>query len=176
MAAGRRTLLGRAYDLAGRQRVYATPEGLEVDEVEGWDVTRTRVLFDDVLLVTYHRYLGWVFLLITGLFAGLTGLIALVAALVDPQAGIAAVLLSGFPVALVLFLLRLIFRVDAVTVYGRRTKAQMRFSFRKGRAREVFEWVCERTRRAQEAAAEGRGEAPAGEAGEPPPGPAPPLA
>ena len=63
------------------------------------------------------------------------------------------------------FALRLIFRVDAVTVFGRRTKAVMRFSFRKRRAREVFGWVCERTREKQaqpapENAEEGSDESP----------------
>ena len=148
MAVKGRVLLGRSHDLAGRQRVCATADGLEVDENEGWDVTRRRVFYDDILLVTYHRYLGWIFLLVTGLMSGVFGLIALGAAVGGPAAGIIVGLVFALPFALP-FLLRLIFRVDVVTVYGRRTKAVMKFSFRKARAREIFDFVCELARRAQ---------------------------
>jgi len=154
MAVRRRVFLGGNYGFAGRQRVYGTAEALEVDENEGWDVRRRRVFYDDILLVTYHRYLGWAFLLITGLAAGLFGLIGLGVAFAEPASGISVGLVFAFPFALA-FLLRLIFRVDVVTVYGRRTKAVIKFSFRKARAREVFDFVCELARRAQgEAGAE----------------------
>ncbi len=58
MTVARRTLLGRGSTLSSRLRVFRTPDAVEVDEIEGYDVTRRRVRFDEVLLVTYHRIVG----------------------------------------------------------------------------------------------------------------------
>ncbi len=146
--------LGKCYEFAGRQRVYATAHALEIDEVEGWDVTRKRVLFDEILLVTQHHYLGWVFLLLMGLLAALFGLAGVGVATEDQTAGIVVGVLFSSPFA-VAFLVRLVLGVDVVTVYGKRTRAVMKFSFRKDRAREVFDWVCEQARRARERPAAG---------------------
>ena len=63
--------------LGGRQAVYEVNEGLEIDERDGYEVTRKRVFWEDVLLVTYHRYIGVAYPLLTALAAVAFGLMAL---------------------------------------------------------------------------------------------------
>ena len=41
-------------------------------------------------------------------------------------------------------LVRLVLKLDYVSVFGRRSKAAMRFSLRKRRAREVYGRICSR--------------------------------
>jgi hypothetical protein len=53
----------------------------------------------------------------------------------------------GFP-ALVAFLARLLLGVDVVTIFGRRSKASIRFTWRKRRAREVYGVICAAVRSA----------------------------
>jgi hypothetical protein len=48
MAAPRRTHLGTQTALSHVRRVYRTADAIEVDEIEGTDVTRRRVLLDEV--------------------------------------------------------------------------------------------------------------------------------
>lgn len=170
MTPTRRTWIGASSGLFERQRVFAFAGGLEVDE-PGLQPTRRRVLFDEVLLVTYHRYFGWVFLTFMALFALVCLGSAAVAAL-DGDGATATVFAASSWFFVILFVLRLVFRVDVVTVYGRRTKAVTKFSFRKRRAREVFDWVCEQARRAQggDAAEERPGPAAGGPGYATPPG------
>jgi hypothetical protein len=140
--APRRTLVGTMSGLSARQRVYRTPDALEVDETEGYEVTRRRVFFDDVLLVTYHQFVGWTFVLAMSLLTAASAFVAGIVALSgEIRAAVAVFLVSGLPFAL-LGLLRLLLRVDGVTVYGKRTRAQVHFWFRKRRARQVFDMVC----------------------------------
>ena len=146
----KRVLLGKVGGLGERQRVYAIADGIEIDELDGNEVRRRRVFFDDVLFVTYHRIYGWGFLLVLGAAAGLFSLAGL--GFLSAGEGTAAFIFLVFVAGpfWLAFLLRLVFRVDIVTVFGRRTRAEMRFSFRKGRARRVFDSVCRSARRRQE--------------------------
>src|SRR5439155_26123682 len=133
-----RKLLGRNAGLASRQSIYETPDALEIESVEQYEVSCRRVLFEDVLLVTYHRETGWgivvanlfiflVFFLISGLIYSGSGAI--------PATLIAAAL--GVPSLLLVFI-RLILKVDVVSVFGRRSKAVLRYAYRKRRARETY--------------------------------------
>jgi hypothetical protein len=144
-----RHYLGKASAVALRQRVYRTRECLEVDEIDGYDVVRKRVFFDEVLLVTYHRFLGLPFVVAMSVFSVLFGLTALAIGVRDVAAGLwfALFLMAPFLIALVL---RLALKVDAVTVYGKRSKAQVHFPFRKARAREVYVQICRAVREHQE--------------------------
>lgn len=144
-----RHYLGQAGDMAVRQRVYRSREYLEVEEIDGYDVVRKRVFFDDVLLVTYHQFLGWPFLLVMGGFCAFFGLIALVVMVRAPLQGLTFGLIFVTPF-LIPLALRLILKVDAVTVYGKRSKARVHFSFRKARAREVYVQICRAVREHQE--------------------------
>ena len=57
-------------------------------------------------------------------------------------------LIFGTP-ALIAFALRLMFRLDIITVFGKRTKASIRFRLRKARARAVYEQIIAAVRSAQ---------------------------
>jgi hypothetical protein len=146
---GGRHYLGKASGIALRQRVYRAREYLEVDEIDGYDVVRKRVFFDDVVLVTYHRFLGWPYLAGIGVVLALFVLISLGIGVSDARAGLITFALGALPF-LVLLLLRLILKVDAVTVFGKRSKAQVHFPFRKARAREVYVQLCRAVREQQE--------------------------
>ena len=50
----------------------------------------------------------------------------------------------------ILIALRFVLRVDVVTVYGVRTKAEMQFWFRKARARQAYQQVCRLARERQQ--------------------------
>jgi hypothetical protein len=147
-AAPRRTLLGTVNGVTSASRVYRTADAVEVDEVEGTDVTRRRVLLDEILLVTHHRERGTAFVVSAlGLFLA-CGALSVLVATADRDA---AFLVFGFTAlpALVALVWRLLRGVDVVTVFGKRTRAALRFPLRRARAREVFRLVCRLAREAQ---------------------------
>lgn len=143
--ASRRRALGGDAGLGLRRYVFLTPDALEVDEVDGVNVVRTRVLLDDILLVTLHKSPPW------GVFwTGLAflGLGALVMRVVPAGTGRLLFALCAFPVPLGL-LLSTFFGVHYVTVFGRRSKARMGWRLGGGRARKVFELLVRRVTVAQ---------------------------
>ena len=146
----KRTFLGKYSSLAWRERVYLGDEGFEVDTQEHAYFIQRRVLYDDVQLVTYHRELGTGYMISTGLIALFFLLLAIGAYSSNPVGIIASSLfaLLAAPAAIA-FLLRLILRLDVITIYGRRSRARMRFVLRKKRARAVYGQVCAAVRRAQ---------------------------
>jgi hypothetical protein len=152
MAAPRRTHLGTETGLSHVRRVYRTADAIEVDEVEGTDVSRRRVLLDEVVLVTLHRAYGLAFVLSMIVLLTVFGFLTLILALADRTAGLVSFGLTVAP-PLAALGLRLALGVDTVTVFGRRTKAEIPFWFRKARAREVFRLVCRLARDRQERAA-----------------------
>ena len=160
MSSPERTLLSRWTSLLARERVYQLPDGLEVESNIYSDVTRRRVFYDDVLLVTFHREASAAYLAVTGII-GLTFLavgLGMLAADIDlwPLA------VFFFAIAgpmLVLFFTRLIFGVDIITVFGRRSKAVLRFGMRKQQARTVYGQICATVRNTQRRIAEERGAA-----------------
>ncbi|MHC4247493.1 MAG: hypothetical protein ACYS9X_00040 [Planctomycetota bacterium] len=146
----RREKLGRWSGLfGGRQVVYVADDGIEVDELDGYEVTRRRVFWEDVLLVTYHRHIGVAFPLVTAVAAALFGLMAIGVGSGDATAGVIVAVIFCLPFVVV-FALRLALGVDVVTVFGRRTMARMRFSYLKARARRTFGMIVDRARRAQD--------------------------
>lgn len=168
-----RTFLGRDQHLGGYRQVYRIEGGLEVDEHSFVEIERTRVYYDDILGITYHKELGVAFLVITGicsvLFLGIAGAIY-----ASTQELAAALVMVFFAAPFLLgVMLRLIFRVDVITVYGRRTKARMRFFFRKALARQIFLNLANQTLARQEIAAAVSNPPPVAPAPEPPPPPAP---
>ena len=144
-----RMLLGSRSSLSTRQRIYRLADAIEVEELEGYDVTRRRVLLDEVLLVTYHQIFGWAFLVAMAVLLTLFGFMSGLLALAEPRAGLIAFALTGLPAGVAL-VLRLALRLDVVTVFGKRTKAEIHFWFRKSRAREVYRQVCRAARERQE--------------------------
>jgi len=146
---GQRIRIGRFNDAASRQTVYQTGEALEVDEVDHFSIVRRRVFFDDVLLVTRHRAVGTAFVGSMAIFAFVFVFIGWMCKLAkEPEAGIVCASLSvPFLLALVT---RLVLKVEILTVYGRRSKAAMKVSFRKGYSRRKFEEICALVAQAQE--------------------------
>lgn len=155
-ATPRRSLLGIRSGIASRVRVYRTADALEVEELEGYDVTRKRVFFDEVLLVTYHRCVGAGWVAAVSLLLGFAALLSAAVLAANRSAGLVLLVCLPLPL-LALLVLRLTLRVEAVTVYGRRSRAQLHFWFRKRRAREVFQLVCRLARERQAGAAPAAG-------------------
>jgi hypothetical protein len=149
-----RRAVGKNATLLSREYVYESAEGFDVEAREAYEVVQRRVLYDDVQLVTLHREYGAAYLIITGVislfFVTIAGFILTLGA----EAWIAAlvVLATGSP-AFFAFFLRLFLGVDVVTIFGRRSKASIRFRVRKRRAREVYGQICATVRRAQQAGA-----------------------
>lgn len=144
-----RKRIGRWNDIATRQVVYQSDDALEVDEIDHFEIVRKRVYFDDVLLATMHRQTGVSFVITMALFFVLLLSIA-VAFESARQVGIAV----GFAIASLPFLLallsRLLLKQEVITIYGRRSKAAMKFTFRKAFAHAKFDEICSLVSQAQE--------------------------
>jgi hypothetical protein len=168
----KRHYLGKVTGFGHVQRVYQTREAIEVDEQEGYDVVRRRVFYDDVLLVTYHRFIGRGFVIAMAILGGGMAVLAMLNGRETADATrvtwVLAAMAAPFVIALAL---RLALKVDAVTVYGRRTKAQVHFWVRKGRARRVFNSICRAVKETQDRLAR---ELAASRPPAPAPGPLPP--
>ncbi len=141
----RRKALGRDAGFGLRTYIFLTPDALEVDEVDGVNVVRTRVLLDDILLVTLHKSPSW------GMFwTGLAflSLGALLMRLVPTGPGRLLFALLAFPLPLALVLSTFV-GVHYVTVFGRRSKARMAWRVGSTRARKAFELLVRRVTLAQ---------------------------
>ena len=149
-----RTRLGTTAQVFARESVYELEDGLEVEMMENYEVMRKRVLFEEVLLVTYHREKGIWFILLTTLAGGFFLLMGVSVASVQRTGTIWPVLfiwlILAFPF-LFFAALRAIMGVDVVSVFGKRSKASVRFAYRKKRAREVYVRIVSRVRQAQRA-------------------------
>jgi uncharacterized integral membrane protein len=150
-----RKLLGKSRTFGSRALVYQGLDALEIEVNEQYDVVEKRVLFEDVLMVTIHREKGMVYLVLTGMMAAFFLGIGILIVSVSVDAWPAAIVFGvfGFPFLLA-FLTRLMLGVDIVTVFGRRSKADLRFALRKQRAREVYGTICAAVRNGQRRAGE----------------------
>ena len=109
-----------------------------------------RVLFNDVLMVTIHREKGIFYLVLTALIALFFLGIAILIVSLNVDAWPAALFFGIFGLPfLIAFLTRLLLGVDVVTVFGRRSKTDIRFALRKQRAREAYGTICAAVRNAQ---------------------------
>jgi hypothetical protein len=145
-------LIGRSSSLAGREAVWQTSDGLEIQSNENYQVIRRSVLFEDIVFVTYHRRYGAGYLALTGLTAlfFITIPVAIFAGAGFQSWPVTIpFLILGVP-ALVALSLRLMFRLDVITVFGKRTKASIRFSLRKKQARDMYARIVAAVRSAQE--------------------------
>lgn len=159
-----RTKLCSSRTLVGSDTAFLTYDGIDLDQSVNYEVVRRRVFFDDVQLVTLHRERGLLFMVLTGAWGLLWTAIAIFIVAIDANTWEVALffLILGAP-AVIGFLLRLALGREVVTIFGRRSKAALRFGvFRKQRARDVYGQVCAAVRRAQGRAA--RADMPAREA------------
>ncbi len=171
MTPGPRRKLGRNVGVMTRELIFETADGIEVDSREGYEVTRKRVLFEEVLLVTIHRTVGVPYVVVmavaTLLFGGLTLIFQF--SVSEPGAALTFAILA-FPF-LIALIVRLALKLDFVTVFGRRSKAVLRFAVNKRRAREAYGHICSRAREVQRSIEPAPAETVAAE--EPPLPPAP---
>lgn len=144
-----RTLIGKTRTMTSRAEIYQTADGLEIESYEQYEVVQRRVLFDDVQMVSIHREAGVAYLVLTGFFAIVFLGIGIVILNVSFDAWPAALIFGivGFP-ALVAFFVRLFLGVDVITIFGRRSKANLRYTIRKQRAREMYGTICATVRNA----------------------------
>lgn len=150
---GERKLLARSGGvIVPREKVFQAADGLEIDTSEHYEIVRRRVFYDDVTLVTYHSDRGLWYLLLTGIVGALFTTMGMI--IVNAGAWPASVVFFMFAIpADILFLVRLIAGRDVITVFGRRSKAVLRFSaLRRRRARAIYDEICAAVREAQAAA------------------------
>jgi hypothetical protein len=149
-----RTRLGSTARAFGRESVYELPDGIEIESTENYEVIRRRVLFEDVLLITYHREIGFWFVLLNGLVGAFFLLMGVVIVSVQRSGSVwpflTPWLVMAFPFLLAASL-RAILGVEVISIFGRRSKAQIRITFRKQRAREIYGRILARVRQAQRA-------------------------
>jgi hypothetical protein len=151
MTPAKRKLLGRNAGVMSRETVYETADAIESESNEGYEVTRKRVLFEEVVLVTIHREVGLPYVITMAVATVIFGGIALLAGKEPAFAITFSILALPFFVG---FVVRLLLKLDYVSVFGRRSKAAMRFSLRKRRAREVYGRICSRALEVQRAIVE----------------------
>jgi uncharacterized integral membrane protein len=150
-----RKVLGKSRSLGTRATIYQGADALEIEVSERYDVIEKRVLYDDVLMVTIHREKGVFYLILTALIALFFLGIGILIVSVNVDAWPAAIVFGVFGLpALIAFLTRLLLGVDVVTVFGRRSKTDLRFALRKQRAREAYGTICAAVRNAQRRAGE----------------------
>jgi hypothetical protein len=142
-----RERLGSRSGFSTREYVYRARDCFEIDDVEGYEVTRKRVFYDDVVFVTRHAFVPWTNVVLAVVFSGLLGLMALG---FRSEARIASFVLFVVTV-LLLLLVVLLFAVGGavVTVQGKRTQARMVFVLRPARAAEVYRRACRLVRERQ---------------------------
>jgi hypothetical protein len=146
-----RVFLGSQRGLWQRQRTCRTRDYLEIDSTDGYDVIRRRIFYDDILLVTVHSARRWLPAIAAGVLA--LACLALAFAL-RSEVWLAALALFLCSLGCLLFaVLCLVLTAQTVTVFGKRTRAQMRFWPNAERGREVYLLVCRlaRERQAQSA-------------------------
>jgi len=148
-----RKKIGRNVGLMTREVIFDTPDAIEVESREGYEVTRRRVLYEEVLLVTFHRTLGTPYVVFMAVMTSLFGGLALIFFLSLHEPGFAIAFGIVTLPLLIPLVIRLALKLDFVTVFGRRSKAVIRFPFRKRRAREVYGAICSRTLEVQRAMA-----------------------
>ena len=146
-----RTRLSSMRTLMGSDTAFLGEDSVDVDQSVNYEVVKRRVFFDDVQLVTLHRERGLWFLLATGAWGLLWLAITIFIIAIDVKSWPVALgfLVIGAPAAIA-FMLRLALGRDVVTVFGRRSKAAVKFGmFRKQRAREAYGQICSAVRRTQ---------------------------
>jgi hypothetical protein len=149
-----RKQIGRNTGAMTRELIFETADAIEVESREGYEVSRKRVLYEEVLLVTFHRALGTPYVVTMAIATLLFGGLALIFLLSSHEPAFAMVFgIVALPF-LIALVVRLALKVDFVTVFGRRSKAVIRFTLRKRRARELYGRICSRTMEVQRAMTE----------------------
>jgi len=145
MTPPKRRFLGRYNTAITRHSVYASDAAIEVDQQENFKIIRKRVFFEDVLLVTQHDRVG---ILAVMFSLGFAAFLMLIGAIAGGRWGWA---FGTFAVLFLIYgLLRIRIKESIITIFGRRSKARIRFSMRRARAQRLYEEICDLVRTAQE--------------------------
>ena len=112
--------IGKSSSLVTRETIYQGDDGFEVETREQYEISERHVLYDDIQLVTYHRELGAAYLIVTGTVALLfiAPALALLAFNSDAWPAVIVFMIFGLP-ALFAFLMRLLWRLDVITIFGK---------------------------------------------------------
>jgi hypothetical protein len=142
----RRVFLGRDASWAERVRVYRTDEALEVAYISTFEVSLRRLFFDEVQLVTLHRARGsrtlWLLIVLSALCA-----LAALAARSTTELATGFVMVTAIVFAWTL--VTALIQSSIVTAYGGRARARIRFLYRPGKARRVYDDLCRRVAEVQ---------------------------
>jgi hypothetical protein len=137
----RRVFLGRDASWTERVRVYRTDEALEVAYISTFDVSLRRLFFDEVQLVTLHRARGsrtlWLMIV-------LSALCALGTWIAWSARELATIFLAMTVIVLAWTLATALIQSSIITAYGGRGRARIRFLYRPGKARRVYDDLCRR--------------------------------
>ncbi len=154
-----RRYLGKLPSLWDREQVYISDDSIETDIIEGYSVETRRVFFNDIQAITWHRQFS-----VAGLWVGGISVITAVLIFVmlavftqtmipSGQAGSVLWILFWVVVAPNLPIFLWFMRPYAyVTVFGKRNRALMRWHFRHGKSRLIFEELSQQVGAYQERA------------------------
>jgi len=144
-----RRQITKARRLAGQLRVYATNEAFEFDDFAQGELRRRRIFYAEVLLVTRHRSVGWLFLAVCGALIVLFAIPVVLLAREQLADGLMLFGVVDGPLLLA-FALQLALGSHTVTVWGKRSRARIPLGIRAGRARRVFAELCKLVREEQD--------------------------
>lgn len=132
MAPGKRVYLGRMVGFMMSQRVYSISNGLEIDDLDIFNILRRRVFFDDVLMITRHRFYGTFFIAFMATCAIFCFVLAAISLLGSAEAAVVFGLMGiAFLVPLAL---RLFYGVDSITITAGARKRGSISTFKKRNA------------------------------------------
>lgn len=147
MNTAKRERIGRWNDIATRTIIYRTDQGIEVDELDRFEIIRRRVFYDDIMLVTWHRQAATMHFALLSIIAVALAIITIV---LLPDETTAAVIVGAVAAAVVVLDFIVLARgADVITIFGRRSKAAVRTLWRKERARRMYGEICAATASAQ---------------------------
>ncbi|MBN2369936.1 MAG: hypothetical protein JXO72_05565 [Vicinamibacteria bacterium] len=144
----RRTPLGRLLGFSCQQRVFRAADYLEIDLIEAYEVSRRRIFYDEILLVTLHSAIGWSTVVVAGAIGGIAGLVSVGLLTVGLGAALLSFAASSLPF-LVLAAWRLLVPAAVVTIFGKRARTQMRFWPLRSRGRDAYLLVSRLARERQ---------------------------
>lgn len=142
-------LIGRNNTTGSRERIYESEDAIDVESNDQYELARKSVLFEDIVLITYHREIGWPFVLAQTALLVMVIFVAGAVYSAGRDTKVAAIILMFAIPSVVALIVRFSLQVDVITIFGRRARATIRFSFRKRRARELYGRLCARTRQVQ---------------------------
>ncbi|MEI6234701.1 MAG: hypothetical protein WCL32_18785 [Planctomycetota bacterium] len=134
-----KTFLGKGGQI-GSMRVFLTDDCFEIEEESYVDLVRRRIFFDDILMVTHSRRVGWYRLAMPAIMCGVLALVSL--GFVVDSVMFGAILFGIGALAFgTVFLKRLMSHVDVITVFGRRKRCEIAYASKPEQVKEHYELI-----------------------------------